>query len=128
VANRPILVHNFSDLTTVGEVEGVIKRDIMDIFGAKLQEASEDEKWYNNNIIILMYGFCTSLISFFTCIMYRYKSLDFDHYILAREGTPASRHYNPLAVSLLRSALRGHTNHPVADVLPQLPIITHKSD
>lgn len=91
--HKPFLVHNFQELSTVQEVEEVIESELIGLFGATEQFASMTRKWY--------------------------ESIAFDHYVLARAGTPAGDHYNPIAVSLLREKLV-RTTLPVNAVLTKI--------
>jgi hypothetical protein len=89
--NRPILVHNFSELTTIAQVKSVIKREIVNIFKAEVQQPVTGHIWY--------------------------RSEDFDHFILARAGSIAGHYYNQRTVTLLRAHLTGRTHQPVNTVL-----------
>jgi hypothetical protein len=94
--SRPILIHNFSELTTVEQVKTVIQRELVNVLGAEVQPASSNEVWYH--------------------------STEFDHFILARRGSEAGDYYNDRTISLLRSQLKRRRNFPVDTVLVDIQL------
>ncbi|CAF0898779.1 unnamed protein product [Didymodactylos carnosus] len=91
-----IIVHNLLDVETIEDINKVIKDEIEDIYGAKL----ENVRPQINGQVKIIKLYCSS-----------YESINIRHYILAKTGSPAANIWNSQSLDAIMNIFQMDTGN-----------------